>query len=110
MRTTTLLCSCMLAALTAGLCGCAEYRVVEKCGFHGCPGDAQISSQVRALLDQHPALGPPNQIYVRTLDGVVYLSGQVATGLQRDTAAQVARQASGVRRVADLIALPYEGR
>jgi osmotically-inducible protein OsmY len=41
---------------------------------------------------------------------VVFLSGRVATDLQRETAASVAREASGVREVVNSIALTYEGR
>ena len=93
------------------LSGCADYRTTyERCGYHGCAGDRQISDQVQALLRQHAELLPPNLIYVHTMDGVVYLSGQVATDLQRDTAVAVARQASGAREVVDMIALEYQGR
>lgn len=100
-----------LACLLANsLGGCALYRVYEKCGLKGCPGDAQITAQVQGLLQQHPVLAAPNQVYVQTLDRVVYLSGQVATDLQRDTAETAARQATGARRVVDSIALPYTGR
>jgi osmotically-inducible protein OsmY len=102
----------LLALVTLGtlLPGCAAYDAYRACGLHGCPADRQVDAAVRALLAQHPALGPPNQIYVQTLQGVVYLSGQVATGLQRDTAVQVAAAAPGARRVVDSIALGYTGR
>jgi len=90
--------------------GCAAYSAYSKCGPSGCPGDGEITVEVQALLNQHPALGPPNQIYVRTLDRVVYLTGQVATDLQRETAESVAHEASGVSRVVNTIALTYAGR
>jgi osmotically-inducible protein OsmY len=97
--------------LTAtALAGCADYHAYQKCGYRGCPGDAAITAQVQAVLRQHPALGPPNIIYVRTVDGTVYLSGQVATGLQRDVAESLARNVPDARRVVDGLALPYEGR
>jgi len=92
------------------LTGCAAYRLYEKCGYDGCPGDHEISDQVRARLQQHTELLPPNLIYVHTLDGVVYLNGQVATELQRDTATDLAREVPGERGVVDLIALEYQGR
>jgi osmotically-inducible protein OsmY len=79
-------------------------------GCVGCPGDARITAEVRALLNQHPALGPPNQVYVQTLDGAVYLTGQVATDLQRDTAESATHEATGVSRVINTIALTYAGR
>jgi osmotically-inducible protein OsmY len=89
---------CFLANAVAG---CAAY---EKCGFQGCPGDAQLSVEVQALIAQHPALRPPNLIYVQTLDHVVYLNGMVNTGAERMLAEAVARTAPGVRRVVDSIA------
>jgi osmotically-inducible protein OsmY len=96
--------------LTGTLPGCATYSAYRKCGSRGCPGDAKITAEVRALLNQHPALGPPNQVYVHTLDRVVYLTGQVATDLQRDTAESAAREATGASRVVNTIALTYTGR
>ena len=48
-------------------------------------------------------------VYVRTLDGVVYLSGQVATPLQRTEAEDVVRHVAGVRRVINTISLSYRG-
>jgi osmotically-inducible protein OsmY len=103
----TLILSVALAGL---LCGCAEYGAYRKCGARSCPADARITSEVQAALRQHPALGPPNLVYVQTLDRVVYLSGQVATDLQRENAESAAREAPGVRGVVDLIGLPYTGR
>jgi osmotically-inducible protein OsmY len=98
-----------LTAAAAGGEGCAALDTMHKCG-EGCPGDAEISSAVRARLDQHRELLAPNQVYVSTLDRTVYLSGQVATDLQRDIAERVARATPGVPRVVDLISLEYTGR
>src|SRR5580698_2878093 len=92
-----------LSTVLAGLCGCADYAAYRKCGS-GCPGDAELNASVTALLAQHRALAAPNQVYARTLDRVVYLTGQVATGLQRDTAESLVRGAPGVLRVVDNIA------
>jgi osmotically-inducible protein OsmY len=100
----------LAVALGAGAAGCAAYRTYQKCGYAGCPGDAQISADVRAALTQHAALGPPNQIYVHTLNRVVYLSGQVATDLQRATADSIARATPGAANVVDIIGLEYNGR
>ncbi|HEX9140545.1 MAG TPA: BON domain-containing protein [Steroidobacteraceae bacterium] len=83
------------------LAGCAVY---EKCGFQGCPGDAELSAKVQALILQHPALQPPNLIYVQTLDHVVYLSGMVDTSTERLLAQSVAQAAPGVKRVVNSIA------
>ena len=97
-------------AVAALLSGCAEYRAYRKCGHAGCSGDAQITREVRELLRERPALGPPNQVYVTTMDRVVYLSGQVATDLQRQSAESAAFEAPGVRHVVDIIGLTYSGR
>jgi len=80
--------------------GCAVYR---KCGFTGCPGDAQITAAVQARLREHPAVEPPNLIRVQTLDQVVYLYGVVDTELERYIAESAARETPGVARVVDSI-------
>ena len=86
--------------LAGALTGCATYR---KCGFDGCSGDAKITAEVRALLDQHPALEGSNTVYVQTLDHAVYLSGLVDTPFQRRLAQSVALEAPGVARVVNMI-------
>ncbi|HEX3849002.1 MAG TPA: BON domain-containing protein [Steroidobacteraceae bacterium] len=88
--------------MTTLMAGCAVY---QKCGFRGCPGDAEITAAVQADFAQHPAIMPPNIINIRCLDGVVYLSGLVATDLQRQVAASVALQTPGVKRVVNSIGL-----
>ena len=91
--------------LTGALSACAEYRSYEKCGNGGCPGDANITASVQGLFAQHPELQGADQLYVKTIDHVVYLSGTVETGLHRDIAASVAREASGVTNVVNDIAI-----
>jgi osmotically-inducible protein OsmY len=88
--------------LTGALAGCATY---EKCGLEGCPGDSKVTANVRTLFEQHPELGGADSINVQTLDHVVYLNGMVATGLESQEAASVAREAPGVTRVVNLIAV-----
>jgi len=88
--------------LACVLCGCATYK---KCGFSGCPGDAQITAEVQALFAKHPALQPPILIRIQTLDHVVYLYGLVDTGREQILAADVAREAPGVVRVVNSIAV-----
>jgi osmotically-inducible protein OsmY len=85
--------------LISTLSGCATF---EKCGFKGCPGDAQITAEVKALLDRHPELG--TSINVQTLDHVVYLYGLVDTLSGSEIAESVAREAPGVTRVVSSIA------
>ena len=93
-----------IALLAAALSGCAAY---EKCGFDGCPGDAKIMANVQAAFDQHPDLGPPNSITVRTLNHVVYLSGEVSDGTMSRTAESVAHAIKGVTRVENSIAVSH---
>jgi osmotically-inducible protein OsmY len=88
--------------LIGALSGCATYR---KCGFRGCPGDAEVTAEVRALFDQHPALEPPNILHVQTLNHVVYLTGLVDTDLERQVAESVAREAPGVTKVVNSIGI-----
>jgi osmotically-inducible protein OsmY len=88
--------------LACALPGCAAYR---KCGFHGCPGDAEITANVRALFSQHPVLEPPNLLNVQTLDHVVYLYGLVDTDFEREIAESVALQAPGVASVVNSIGI-----
>ena len=99
----------MALAIAASLGACAPVDTLRKCGA-GCPGDAQVTAAVRARLDEHTELLAPNRVYVSTLDGVVYLSGEVATDLQRLDAETIARATPGVPRVVDLISVEYNGR
>ena len=88
-----------LGLVIAGvLSGCATF---EKCGFKGCPGDAKITADVKALFEQHPELG--TSIDVQTLDHVVYLYGLVDTPLESETANSVALEAPSVARVVSSI-------
>lgn len=101
----------VLACLVAGtLAGCVGNRAVDRCAAGGCTGDARLTAEVEARLGQHPELRPPNLIYVRAHDGVVYLSGLVSTELQREIAVDAARQAPGERRVLNDIGIEYTGR
>jgi|ERR1700722_1103175 osmotically-inducible protein OsmY len=92
---------CILALvliLTDVLCGCAVYNTYKKCGFYGCPGDANITATILARFRQHLEL-EPNAITVQTLDHVVYLYGVVSSSLEIDTAESIARAVPGVKGV-----------
>src|SRR5580698_8139211 len=78
------------------LCGCAVYDTYRKCGFYGCPGDADISATIIARFRQHLEL-EPNAITVQTLDHVVYLYGVVSSSLEIDTAESIVRKVPGVK-------------
>jgi len=95
--------------LTGALSGCAAYAPNMACVSNGCSGDAKITADVQARLDQHPGLNPPNVVRVQTLNGVVYLTGLVDTGLERQTAKSVALQTEGVTRVVNEIAVNNGG-
>jgi len=88
--------------LSGHLSGCSA---LEQCGWRGCAGDAAITAEVRGLFEQHPALEPPNQLRVQTLNGVVYLYGLVDTDLERQLAESVAQEAPGVVRVVNSIGI-----
>ncbi|HLY52592.1 MAG TPA: BON domain-containing protein [Steroidobacteraceae bacterium] len=98
----------VLAITVTALGGCASFHSWRKCGS-GCPGDAELAAAVGSGLHEHTEFLAPNSVYVRVIDGVVYLSGQVATDLQRDDAERVARQTPGVHHVVDIIGLEYPG-
>lgn len=91
--------------LIGALSACAGNRASEKCGTGGCPSDANITANVQGRLAQHPELQGPDQLYVNTVDHVVYLSGTVETGLHRDIAASIAREVSGVSSVVNNVAV-----
>jgi len=99
----------LLIALAGSLGGCATLETLHKCGS-GCPGDAEISAAVRARLYQHTELLAPNRVYVSTLDGIVYLSGEVVTDTQRLDAEDIARATPRVTRVVNIIGLEFQGR
>lgn len=75
--------------------------VLPGCATYG-PGDAKITANVQAQLDQHPELGP---ISVRTQNNVVYLNGMVSTGFQRNIAESVADQADDGAKVQNLVSI-----
>ena len=102
----TLLVVWAAAVIFAGaLSSCMTYSAYRKCGFGGCPGDAQITNEVRALFNKHPVLEPPNIIDVQTVDHIVYLNGLVDTDLERQLAESVAREAQGVTQVINSIGI-----
>lgn len=94
----------LAVALCTALAGCATYR---KCGFGGCPGDADMLAAVKAAFAEHPSLGPPTEITIKVVDHVVYLYGQVNTDFDRRMAEDVAYKVDGVNKVVNSISLNY---
>jgi osmotically-inducible protein OsmY len=89
--------------------GCAALQDYRKCAAGGCPDDARITTEVKSRLDQRLDLRA--DVHVQTLDNVVYLSGQVTTAMQRDSAELMAREVPGVRGIIDnVVASADSGR
>src|ERR1700677_3228813 len=82
--------------LAAALPGCAT---IEKCGLEGCASDRKITAKVEALLNAHPEFGPPGTITVQTLNGVVYLDGELDDGLDKADVRSIVRRVAGVKKV-----------
>jgi osmotically-inducible protein OsmY len=78
--------------LASALPGCATYG-----------GDAKITSDVQTRLRQDTATAPPNTIYVRTSNHVVYLSGLADTRSEKEAAEADARETAGVTDVVNTI-------
>jgi hypothetical protein len=101
------LASILLCASTLALQACVSSR---ECTSEECLNDAKITDAIKSKLKEHRELGGPNVVYVQTRGGVVYLTGQVATDLQRQSAESIARQVPGVGEVVNSIAISFEGR
>jgi osmotically-inducible protein OsmY len=95
-------CTLVFVILLGVLSGCATY---QKCGFGGCPGDAELTAAVQAAFQDHAELQPPNLIKVQTVDHTVYLYGMVDTDIQRLMAETLAQQVPGVTKVVNSIGL-----
>jgi hypothetical protein len=67
--------------------------------------DQRITTDVEARFRQHPELEAPNRIDVQAINRVVYLSGTVSAGLQREYAESIANQAPGVTKVVNSISV-----
>jgi osmotically-inducible protein OsmY len=104
MSNRTIYAGALALVLVATLPGCATY---EKCGLHGCPGDADLSKSVQESINQHMGSVSPNSISVSAVDHVVYLNGLVDYGLERSTAESVANQVPGVTQVVNNLAVQH---
>ena len=89
------------------LSACATY---QKCGFGGCPGDAELAAHVRAAFADHAELQSPNLITVQSVNHVVYLYGLVDSDFQQQMAEAVAHEVPGVTRVVNSIGLAGNSR
>jgi osmotically-inducible protein OsmY len=96
--------SVLVLMLAGALPGCAVYHTYEKCGFSGCPGDAQITAEIQSQINHRPDL-ESTAITVQTLDRTVYLYGVVSSGLEISDAEAIARSVPGVRQVINSMAI-----
>ena len=83
----------------------AGWATYSTCGFSGCPDDAKITANVEAELGKHSELEAPDRVHVQTLNHVVYLTGDVSSGLQSRIAASVATRVKGVSHVENSISV-----
>jgi osmotically-inducible protein OsmY len=90
--------------LCGALCGCA---VTQECKVESCADDAQITAKIQSMFDRRSEFRPPNFVYVKTVNHVVYLTGQVNTDLVRESAESIVREAAEGTRVVNSIALTY---
>jgi BON domain-containing protein len=86
--------------LAAALPGCAAFPRSSDPAV-----DQKITADVEARFRQHPELEAPNLIDVQAINRVVYLSGTVSAGLQREYAESIADQAPGVTKVVNSISV-----
>jgi len=84
--------------LAAALPGCAAFPKSSDPAV-----DKKITADVEARFGQHAELEAPDLIDVQTINRVVYLSGTVSAGLQREYAESVASRAPGVTKVVNSI-------
>ena len=89
------------------LAGCATQ---PSCNKPECAKDATITADVRERFADYPALQPPNNVRVRTIDGVVYLSGVVDTEFERRLAESVAEKAVGPGKVVNTLGVNNTSR
>ena len=97
----------LVLVLSGTLAGCATQPACTK---PECANDAKITADVRERFADYPALQAPNNVRVRTVDGVVYLSGIVDTEFERQLAESVAEKAAGMHRVINTIGVNNTSR
>jgi osmotically-inducible protein OsmY len=81
--------------LAAGVTACADF----KCAPQYCQSDAKITEGVQAAFNAHPEFGPPGELQVHTINGVVYLNGLVNSEMERRSAEAFAWQVPNVKDV-----------
>ena len=87
----------LVLMVATGLSGVATAGTCGACG-----DDAQIKASIEDSFQRGPYLGA---IQVQTFKHVVYLSGEVSTGLMSRTAAEIAHGTPSVERVVNTISV-----
>jgi osmotically-inducible protein OsmY len=90
--------------LASALSGCATFH---KCQSDACSNDAKIATDVQTTFQHHAELEAPNRVRVQTMNQVVYLTGRVSEGLQREEAESIAHETPGVTRVVNSITVDH---
>jgi len=96
MNNAKTLAAALIMILGAALSGCA---VFEKCSPENCATDAKITADVADMLGAHSEFGPPGTIHVQTINGVVYLNGQVNSDMERQSAEALVLRIPNVKDV-----------
>jgi len=96
MNNTKTFAAALIMILAAALSGCA---VFEKCSPENCATDAKITADVDDMFGQHAEFGPPGTVHVQTINGVVYLNGQVNSDMERQSAETLVLRIPNVKDV-----------
>jgi osmotically-inducible protein OsmY len=96
MNNTKTFAAALIMILAAALSGCA---VFQKCSPENCATDAKITADVDDMFGQHAEFGPPGTVHVQTINGVVYLNGQVNSDMERQTAETLVLRIPNVKDV-----------
>jgi osmotically-inducible protein OsmY len=100
------LCVPSLTLVIAGLGGCAALE----CSPENCATDARITAEVREVFVRYPALGAPGELHVQTINGVVYLNGQVNSDMEMRIARALVMQVPNVKDVVNSLTPRANGR
>jgi hyperosmotically inducible protein len=94
----------LLVALTGSLAACSVMSGQESVGEY--TDDAKITAEIKSNMAKDDQVAA-TAISVETLKGVTQLSGFAKSQAEKDRAAQIARQASGVKQVRnDIVVRP----
>jgi osmotically-inducible protein OsmY len=93
----------MIASFVVVVTGCADVRDQQTVGTY--VDDSAVTARVKVRLADDSAVSAL-AIGVRTLKGVVHLSGFAKDARERERAEQLARRTPGVVAVRDHIVLP----